>query len=62
MCDSCNKKGRYNFNCLQCCARLIKDSRPSKARQEAMFEVLKSYGKSPSREKIIEELKIGNRN
>jgi hypothetical protein len=60
MCDSCNKLGRYNFNCLQCCARLIKDSRPSKKRQEAMFEVLAKYRNSPSREQILEELKIGN--
>jgi hypothetical protein len=55
-CES-GKGGTYNLKCTKCCARLVRNSRPSRERQEAIFEVISRTPESPSRDAILEELK-----
>jgi hypothetical protein len=47
------------MKCLQCCARLVRDSRPNRARQEAMLAVIDRFQDSPKRAEILEVLSRG---
>lgn len=44
--------GCYDFKCVQCCARLIRNSSPNKQRQEAMFAVIEKTPGAPARDEI----------
>lgn len=54
-CDICDTKLTccYDFKCVDCCARLIRNSRPNKARQEAMLIVVSKTPGAPTRDEIL---------
>ena len=49
--------GTYNSKCVKCCARAIKSARPSKMHQENMIDALLRFPESPTREKMLSQLK-----
>lgn len=42
-CHPCTTRGRYDFNCVRCCARLIRNARPYKALQNAQIAALARF-------------------
>ena len=46
------KGGRYHFNCVHCCARLIVHARPAKAQQEAHFCAIARLETAPGKRAI----------
>jgi len=49
--------GRVDMACLGCCARLVKNARPSRERQEGMFAVIAKYEAAPTKQAIIEYIR-----
>lgn len=58
-CRACERKLLcvYDFNCLDCCVRLVVDSKPSRERAKAMLAVIERFPGSPAREQILEQLR-----
>ena len=57
-CKFCVKNANvYDFNCLECCGRLVAKSRPNRLRQEMMLAAIERFLGSPERDAIIEKLK-----
>jgi hypothetical protein len=42
-CIPCTTAGRYDFNCAQCCARLIRNARPHKHLQNAQIAAMARF-------------------
>jgi|LakMenEpi03Aug12_release.lakeMendotaPanAssembly.Ray.scaffolds.fasta_scaffold200662_5 hypothetical protein len=50
--------GGYDFKCLQCCARAIKNARSlGITHQESIFEVISRVRNAPTKEAILGALK-----
>lgn len=57
-CPLCAKNtARYNLQNLCCCVRLVRNSRPFKARQETQLEVIRKTPGAPSRDEILNAMK-----
>lgn len=56
-CKQCTQSGgMYNLGCLECCARLVMSTRPSKPRAGAMLAAIARHRNAPEREKITERV------
>jgi len=53
--------GRYHLSCVGCCARLVRSCRPWKAAQEAMFAVIARQSGRPTKDAVIERIKVMDR-
>ena len=53
------KGGRYHFNCVHCCARLIVHARPAKAQQEAHFCAIARLESAPGKDAIVGAIQRG---
>jgi len=47
------RAGRYNFACVQCCARLVASTHPSKHQAHVMLAAVARFPASPSRQAIL---------
>ena len=62
-CQDCKKAsevkhyGCYDFECLDCCARLVASARPHRRQQESMLAAIARVEGSPKRKEILERIK-----
>lgn len=49
--------GRYDFRCVDCCARLVRSARPLKAAQLAMLAAIERTPGAPSRDLLLGAVK-----
>lgn len=61
-CPACEKRskgftGHYEASCLECCARLVKSTRPLRVQAECMLGFIKRFKSAPLREDILKRLK-----
>lgn len=53
-CKCCERKGGvYDLACVDCCARVVMTTHPSKPRASAMLAAIIRQPKAPDRDKII---------
>lgn len=58
-CQQCTQGGgMYHLGCLECCARLVMTTRPSKPRAGTMLAAIARYRGAPEREKITERVAV----
>lgn len=50
--------GVYDLECVMCCARLVVSARPHKRAQESMLETIRRVKGSPSRQAIMDCIKL----
>ena len=50
--------GSCDFACVGCCARLVVSARPSRNLQDGMFAAIAWAPKAPTREEILEYMKL----
>lgn len=50
--------GRYDFRCVQCCARLVISARPLKHAQWAMLAAIARTPGAPSRQAVLDAVKV----
>lgn len=62
-CQSCQARasnphsGRYHFQCLECCAALVRSARPDKRHAGSLLAAIALHKEAPGREEILEALK-----
>ena len=57
-CNLCPKESNaYDFNCLGCCARLVKSAKPSQTHAKSLLAAVERFPGSPTRDEILEKLK-----
>ena len=58
-CNACASglSGAYNFSCITCCAKIVRDSRPSKDRQETMLYLIDKFRKRSIRDDVLADIK-----
>lgn len=63
-CEACAKasttrnSGRYRFQCLECCTRLVLSTHPSKQHAAAMLAAIARFRESPGRDAILESVRL----
>jgi len=57
-CKQCiQSSGMYDLKCVECCARLVISTRPSKPRASAMLAAIERINDAPSRDVILDRVK-----
>jgi len=62
-CPACEKRlkqgltGHYDASCLECCARLVKTTRPLRVQAECMLGFIERFASAPLRKDILRRLK-----
>jgi len=54
ICDREQRKGEYDFHCLDCCVELVFSARPNRQLAESMLHAIRNYH---NRQTIIERMK-----